>query len=60
MVATVAIDLSDMAVRRLTLPPFQHYSPVGQEDGRTIPLAVIRTGAVTQRGRGAPLMKIGP
>jgi hypothetical protein len=39
IVATVAIDLLDMAVLRLTLAPSQHYSPVGQEHGRTIPLA---------------------
>jgi hypothetical protein len=28
-----------MAVLRLTLAPSQHHSPVGQEHGRTIPLA---------------------
>ena len=39
MVAMVAIDLLDMAVLRLTRAPSQHYSPVGQEHGRTIPLA---------------------
>src|SRR5215475_14163284 len=39
MVAMVAIDLLDMAVLRLTLAPSQHHSPVGQEHGRTIPLA---------------------
>src|SRR5215475_11334954 len=38
MVAMVAIDLLDMAVLRLTLAPSQHYSAVGQEHGRTIPL----------------------
>ena len=31
--------LLDMAVLRLTLAPSQHHSPVGQEHGRTIPLA---------------------
>jgi hypothetical protein len=31
--------LLDMAVLHLTLAPSQHYSPVGQEHGRTIPLA---------------------
>jgi hypothetical protein len=30
----VAIDLLDMAVLRLTLAPFQHHSPVGQEHKR--------------------------
>src|SRR5215475_6621539 len=39
IVAMVAIDLLDMAVLRLTLAPSQHRSPVGQEHGRTIPLA---------------------
>jgi hypothetical protein len=39
IVAMVAIDLLDMAVLRLTLAPSQHYSLVGQEHGRTIPLA---------------------
>jgi len=29
------------AVLRLTLAPSQHYSPAGQEHGRTIPLAAI-------------------
>src|SRR5262249_32327819 len=42
MVAMVAIDLLDMAVLRLTLAPSQHHSPVGQEHGRTIPLADIK------------------
>jgi len=37
----VAIDLLDMAVLRLTLAPSQHHSQVGQEHGRTIPLAVL-------------------
>src|SRR5215472_695387 len=41
MVAMVAIDLLDMAALRLTLAPSQHYSPVGQEHGRTIPLTDI-------------------
>src|SRR5258708_1846118 len=41
IVAMVAIDLLDMAVLRLTLAPSQHHSPVGQEHGRTIPLADI-------------------
>ena len=41
----VAIDLLDMAVLRLTLAPSQHHSPVGQEHGRTIPLAVIQRSA---------------
>jgi len=27
----------DMAVLRLTLAPFQHHTPVGQEHGRTGP-----------------------
>src|SRR5713226_8461043 len=39
IVAMVAIDLLDMAVLRLTLAPSRHHSPVGQEHGRTIPLA---------------------
>src|SRR5258708_9076243 len=42
IVAMVAIDLLDMAVLRVTLAPSQHYSPVGQEHGRTIPLADIQ------------------
>src|SRR5215831_15126340 len=42
IVAMVAIDLLDMAVLRLTLAPSQHHSPVGQEHGRTIPLADVR------------------
>jgi len=33
--------LLDMAVLRLTLAPSQHHSPVGQEHGRTIPLAEV-------------------
>src|SRR6266436_10270175 len=41
IVAMVAIDLLDMAVLRLTLAPSQHHSPVGQEHGRTIPLAAV-------------------
>jgi hypothetical protein len=41
IVAMVAIDLLDMAVLRLTLAPSQHHSAVGQEHGRTIPLADI-------------------
>src|SRR5215475_2062688 len=41
IVATVAVDLLDMAVLRLTLAPSQHHSPVGQEHGRTIPLAEV-------------------
>src|SRR5258707_11445625 len=41
IVAMVAIDLLDMAVLRLTLAPSQHHSPVGQEHGRTIPLAAF-------------------
>src|SRR5712671_3285477 len=45
IVAMVAIDLLDMAVLRLTLAPSQHHSPVGQEHGRTIPLAVIQRSA---------------
>src|SRR5262247_2513130 len=43
IVAMVAIDLLDMAVLRLTLAPSQHHSQVGQEHGRTIPLAVAET-----------------
>src|SRR5262249_25759552 len=43
IVAMVAIDLLDMAVLRLTLAPSQHHSPVGQEHGRTIPLAEVPT-----------------
>jgi hypothetical protein len=43
IVAMVAIDLLDMAVLRLTLAPFQHYSRVEQEHGRTIPLTVVRS-----------------
>src|SRR5437899_8879851 len=42
IVAMVAIDLLDMAVLRLTLAPSQHHSQVGQEHGRTIPLADAR------------------
>src|SRR5258707_15026434 len=38
IVAMVAIDLLDMAVLRLTLAPSQHYSPVGEEHGRTLRL----------------------
>jgi hypothetical protein len=41
MVAMVAIDLLDMAVLRLTLAPSKHHPPVGQEHGRTIPLAEV-------------------
>jgi hypothetical protein len=40
-VAMVAIDLLDMAVLRLRLAPSQHHSLVGQEHGRTIPLADV-------------------
>jgi hypothetical protein len=47
----VAIDLLDMAVLRLTLAPSQHDPPVGQEHGRTIPLAILLTAAVGS-GRG--------
>jgi hypothetical protein len=43
IVAMVAIDLLDMAVLRLTLAPSQHHPPVGQEHGRTIPLAVVQS-----------------
>src|ERR1700756_3012064 len=39
IVAMVAIDLFDMGALRLTLAPSQHHSPVGQEHGRTIPVA---------------------
>src|SRR5215831_15169386 len=42
IVAMVAIDLLDMAVLHLTLAPSQHHSPVGQERGRTIPLAAVQ------------------
>src|SRR6516164_7541855 len=42
IVAMIAIDLLDMAVLRSTLAPSQHHSPVGQEHGRTIPLADVR------------------
>src|SRR5262249_13905542 len=41
MVPMVAIDLLAMAVLRLTRAPSQHHSPVGQEHGRTIPLAEV-------------------
>src|SRR5215468_8702412 len=41
IVAMVAIDLLDMAVLHSTLAPFQHHRPLGQEHGRTIPLADI-------------------
>src|SRR5215475_10451110 len=52
MVAMVAIDLLDMAALRLTLAPSQHYSPVGQEHGRTIPLAEVdRLSARCYRAR---------
>src|SRR6266446_7367232 len=40
-----AIDLLDRAVLRLTLAPFQHHSLVGQEHGRTIPLADLRANS---------------
>src|SRR5215813_3069220 len=49
MVAMVAIDLLDMAVLHLTLAPSQHHSSVGQEHGRTIPLAVIGLPAFAER-----------
>jgi hypothetical protein len=45
----VTIDLLDMAVLGLTLAPFQHHSPVGQEHGRTIPLAGIGPTEILQR-----------
>src|SRR5260370_42081385 len=45
IVAMVAIDWLDMAVLRLTLAPSQHHAPVGQEHGRTIPLADIGHGS---------------
>jgi hypothetical protein len=38
MVAMVATDLFDMAALCLILAPSQHYSLVGQEHDRTIPL----------------------
>src|SRR5215468_11806998 len=41
IVATVAIDLLDMTVLRLTLAPSQRHSPVGHEHGRTIPLPEV-------------------
>jgi hypothetical protein len=43
IVAMVAIDLSHMAVLRLTLAPSQRHSQVGQERGRTIALGEIVT-----------------
>src|SRR5499433_2009328 len=51
MVAMVAIDLLDMAVLRLTLAPSQHHSPVGQEHGRTIPLAEVMGYSITSSAR---------
>jgi hypothetical protein len=51
MVAMVAIDFLDMAALRLTLAPSQHHSPVGQEHGRTIPLADILREQHPARGR---------
>jgi hypothetical protein len=53
MVAMVAIDLLDMAVLRLTLAPSKHHSPVGQEHGRTIPLAAIQVSQSGQHRRAA-------
>ncbi len=53
IVAMVVIDLLDMTVLRLTLAPSRYYSPVGQEHGRTIPLAAV--GATQQNAsRVAP------
>src|SRR6266851_667756 len=49
IVAMVAIDLLDMAVLRLTLAPSQHHSPVGQEHGRTIPLADFAVAQLATR-----------
>src|SRR5713101_5727498 len=51
IVAMVAIDLVDMAVLHLTLAPSQHYSPVGQEHGRTIPLADLDSPCDDLSGR---------
>ena len=39
--ATVKFDLLDMAVLRLIVALSQHHALVGQEHGRTIPLAVL-------------------
>jgi hypothetical protein len=41
IVATVGFDLLDMAVLRLIVALSQHHALVGQEHGRTIPLADI-------------------
>src|SRR5215469_7174774 len=56
IVAMVAIDLLDMAVLRLTLAPSQHRSPVGQEHGRTIPLAAFQPSGGFGRVQG-PIRK---
>ena len=41
IVATVGFDLLDMTVLRLIVALSQHHALVGQEHGRTIPLAVL-------------------
>ena len=58
----VAIDLLDMAALRLTLAPSQHHSPVGQEHGRTIPLAVVsrpKLGISSRQATRAMQIKLG-
>src|SRR5262245_2468084 len=47
IVALVANYLLDMALLRLTLAPSQHHSQVGQEHGRTIPLAVVELSQIS-------------
>jgi hypothetical protein len=39
IVVTVAFDLFDMAMLRLTIAPSQYDLPVGQEHGRTLPIS---------------------
>jgi hypothetical protein len=58
IVATVVIDLLDMAVLPLTLAPSQHHSPVGQEHGRTIPLADGTPLAHRQAGLAVSYWKV--
>jgi hypothetical protein len=41
IVATVGFDLLDMTVLRLIIALSQHHVLVGQEHGRTIPLADV-------------------
>jgi hypothetical protein len=55
IVATVAIDLLDMAVLRLTLAAFQHPALVRQEHARTIPLPVIAIGKLVSLSRSTKM-----